>query len=234
MTTPLWGLDDNFTDHPGSPSTIMASHVSQSLTSLEALAAGTVFSKDASGSDGAFVCATFAGDPTDPAPPDPLTDMFRFYFRANHTPTGACTLDVGTSDGPGSIVRPGGTALESGDIKAGHIVIVVWDSANSRWTILNPSAPKVNYVISVDANYSWSNGATHVLVDASSADVTVTLPPIVADTKLLHVKKIDASSNYVHLIGDSGALIDGKSTQSFNSPHTCITVFSYGTEWYIQ
>ena len=234
MTTPLWGLDDDFSDYPGSPSTIMASHVSQSLTSLEALASGTVFTKVATGSGGAFVCSGFAGDPSDPSPPDPLTDLFRFSFRANHSPVGACTLDVGTADGAAPIVYPDGAEMTAGDIIEGQIVIVSWDEDDSRWVLVNPDTQAVLSVVGVTEDYEVALRVETVFVDASAGDVTVTLPSVTSASRTITVIKTDSSGNYVHLVDPDSSLISGQSSQSFNVQYTSMTVISYGMEWWIR
>lgn len=233
MTTPLWGLDDDFSDYPGSSSTIMASHVSQSLTSLEALASGTVFTKVATGSGGAFVCSGFAGDPSDPSPPDPLTDLFRFSFRANHSPVGACTLDVGTVEEAASIVRPDGTEMVAGDIIEGQIVIVSWDEDDSRWILVNPDTQAVLSVVGVTEDYEVALRVETVFVDASAGDVTVTLPSITSASRKVTVVKTDSSGNYVHLADPDSSLISGQSSKSFNAQYTSMTVISYGSGWWV-
>jgi hypothetical protein len=233
MTTPLWGLDDDFSDYPGSPSTIMASHVSQSLTSLEALAAGTAFTKVATGSGGAFVCGGFAGDPSDPSPPDPLTDLFRFSFRANHSPAGACTLDGGTADGAAPIVYPDGAEMTAGCLIADQIVIVSWDDGGSRWILVNPDTQALVSVVGVAESYEVALRVETVLVDASAGDVTVTLPSITPASRKVTVIKTDSSGNYVHLEDPDSSLISGQSSQSFNAQYTSMTVISYGAGWWV-
>lgn len=62
----------------------------------------------------------------------------RFYFIANAANTGPATLNI---DGTGatSVTRPGGVALQPGDILSGQIVDVIYTGA--RWEVQSPLPP---------------------------------------------------------------------------------------------
>jgi len=73
-----------------------------------------------------------------------------------------------------------------------------------------------------------------LLVDASAAAVTVTLP-LTADTngQSFKIKKIDSSSNTVTIDGNGSETIDGSTTQIIYFQYDAIEVHSDGTNWYI-
>ena len=75
---------------------------------------------------------------------------------------------------------------------------------------------------------------TLVLVDATSGEVTITLPPAadLVDTPV-HVKKIDASAFAVIIEGDGSETIDDQLNATFSDQYTCLTLVSDGTEWWI-
>lgn len=75
---------------------------------------------------------------------------------------------------------------------------------------------------------------TLVLVDATSGDVTITLPPAanLVDTPV-HLKKIDSSANSMIIEGDGSETIDGQLNVNTAVQYTNITVVSDGTSWFI-
>lgn len=81
-----------------------------------------------------------------------------YIFKANTINTGACTLNV-NSLGAKTIKKIGTTDLSDGDIKAGQIVIVVYDGTN--FTMLNES------------KRGFASGAT---TQAISSTTTLTIP----------------------------------------------------------
>jgi len=83
------------------------------------------------------------------------------------------------------------------------------------------------------ANYTVVD-ETLVLVDASSAAVTITLPAAadLVDTPI-NIKKTDASGNAVTVDGNGSETIDGSTTAVISTQYDCITIVSDGTEWWI-
>lgn len=73
-----------------------------------------------------------------------------------------------------------------------------------------------------------------VLVDASSAGITISLPPVASKAgSQVVVKKIDSSVNTVTVDGDGSDTLDGAATQSLTNQYDSITVASDGTQWWI-
>lgn len=73
-----------------------------------------------------------------------------------------------------------------------------------------------------------------VLVDASSAAVTITLPAAATNAgRSYHIKKIDSTSNAVTIDGNASETIDGETTQVFSIQWTSLHVYCNGTSWFI-
>ena len=73
-----------------------------------------------------------------------------------------------------------------------------------------------------------------VLVDTSSGDVTVTLPPVAQTArKEYHIKKDDASSNVVTVDPSGSETIDGETTETIIGSYTSLRLYSTGTKWVI-
>lgn len=88
--------------------------------------------------------------------------------------------------------------------------------------------------VSVTAAYTVPVGVDLVLVDATSAGVTVTLPAASGATKRrITVKKVDASGNAVTIDGSGTETIDGTTTHAMSTQYESATVQSDGTQWWI-
>ncbi len=73
-----------------------------------------------------------------------------------------------------------------------------------------------------------------VLVDATSGNITVTLPQITGNLyRVYTVKKIDSSSNTVTIDGYSSETIDGATTQTLSSQYDKYSLQNDGTEWWL-
>ncbi len=72
------------------------------------------------------------------------------------------------------------------------------------------------------------------LVDATSAPVTVTLPPAGGcEGRVAVVKKTDASSNAAVVSPISGETIDGQTAYNIGQQYGSLSVISDGTSWHI-
>ncbi len=89
-------------------------------------------------------------------------------------------------------------------------------------------------VASISADYTASDLDSVVLVDATSAGITVTLPDAtVVSGKNITIKKTDASANAVTVDGNGSQKIDGATTASLASQNKYISIVSDGTNWHI-
>lgn len=79
-------------------------------------------------------------------------------------------------------------------------------------------------------------GATHftVLVDATAANTTITLPAAASNTgRIYNIKKIDASANSVTIEPNGAELIDGAANVSSATQYDGWMIQCDGTAWYI-
>lgn len=85
---------------------------------------------------------------------------------------------------------------------------------------------------SKSADFSVSQEGFYT-VDASSGAVTVMLPPVdQANFALIWIKKIDSSSNFVTIQGDSGQTVED-GTVVLTKQYTSVTLISDGAQWWI-
>jgi hypothetical protein len=108
-------------------------------------------------------------------------------FKANHTNTGAATLNV-DSTGASALRGETGVALNAGDIVSGCIYVATWVSGSSEWLLVNAStvtygrmasaaiASAANFQANtasklLSANGVWSAGALTALTDAATIAV---------------------------------------------------------------
>jgi hypothetical protein len=89
-----------------------------------------------------------------------------------------------------------------------------------------------NAIATKTAAYTVTATDDTILVDASGASVTITLPATPVTGKKCNVKKIDASSNTVSVSGNSHT-IDGSSTISGTLPYQGWIMQYDGTNWFI-
>lgn len=113
--------------------------------------------------------------------------------------------------------------------------------AGGGWTLFQSYASfnKIYYVwikgsdaITVFVNYIMTGQEGPLLVDASSAPVTITLPSLMS-TKSVDVKKIDTSGNAVIIIPPSSELIDGQISQTISTPYISLHMVNNATDWFI-
>lgn len=108
----------------------------------------------------------------------------------------------------------------------------VRDAINSNFAARNA----VSWAAVSTTPYAALSTDEVLLVDASSAAVTVDLPAIstLATGKTYTVKKIDSSANTVTIDGDGSETIDGALTVVIASQYDSVTVFHDDTEWWIK
>jgi len=107
---------------------------------------------------------------------------------------------------------------------------------NDGYTLTN--ATKAEYdayvgkynILTKTSDYAASGGDC-VLVDASSGDVTITLPEP-SKAKQVNVKKIDSSTNVVTVVPNGGS-IDGEASKKISTPYESYLFISDGSNWYI-
>lgn len=89
-------------------------------------------------------------------------------------------------------------------------------------------------VVNETSNYTVTNNNGTILVDASSGNVTVTLPSAVGlSGKIFVIKKTDSSGFQVIVDGDGSETIDGATTATITSQYESITIISNNSNWFI-
>lgn len=84
------------------------------------------------------------------------------------------------------------------------------------------------------ADYTAAAEDRVLLIDASVAARTITLPAAAAHTGREYIiKKIDTSANKVTVDPNAAELIDGAPTYTLTAPYESVTITSNGTAWYI-
>jgi hypothetical protein len=87
---------------------------------------------------------------------------------------------------------------------------------------------------SVSTNTSISGAAKLVKVDATSGNITITLPQAsTVPGRIYRIKKMDSSANTVLIDGDGSELIDGVADFTIYDQYYCLSVVSDGTGWNI-
>ena len=110
---------------------------------------------------------------------------------------------------------------------------------DAEWKRLTKQAldPVLAGKISVSAKtgaYTIARGDSLVLVDATGAAVTITLPAANPYSGLqFTIKKTDASANAVTVDGSGAETIDGMATRALAAQYQSITIVSDGTGWQI-
>lgn len=83
------------------------------------------------------------------------------------------------------------------------------------------------------ASYTVANADTTIIVDASSNDVTITLPTVSAGFRQLHVKRIDTvSTNTVTIVPTGSETIDG-GPQALMTSNEAVTLVNDAVQWYL-
>jgi hypothetical protein len=93
--------------------------------------------------------------------------------------------------------------------------------------------PVTTAVSSTPYNAAFVTGYPVLLVNATSASVTVNLPTAVGNSAAYSIKKTDSSVNTVTIDGSGSETIDGGDTAVLRRQYESITIVSDDTRWYI-
>ena len=89
-------------------------------------------------------------------------------------------------------------------------------------------------ITTVSASTSLDASYYTIIVDASSGDVTLSLPPVTTyPGQIYYIKKIDNSANIVTIDGSGAETIDGVLTQLLTTQYQKIVIQNNGISWYI-
>lgn len=119
----------------------------------------------------------------------------------------------------------GGTATSIGNLTLANVTITSGSISN----IAIGAA-----ITTKNANYTATSSDETILGNASTSNITITLPTAVGNTgKTFIVKKIDSTANSVIVATTSSQQIDGALTKTFTTQYTGIQVQNDGSNWYI-
>ena len=154
-------------------------------------------------------------------------------INANNTVT---INAVGTTF-PNSFLSNSSTTLGNTALTLGSTTTSVGNLTLSNVTISSGSISNVaitSNLVTKTANYSAAAGDETILANASTGNVTITLPTAASISgKVYIVKKIDSTANSVIIATTSSQTIDGNTTRTFTSQYTGAQVQSDGSNWYI-
>ena len=110
--------------------------------------------------------------------------------------------------------------------------VPTWQSTLAGLTLTSPT---INFAIDEYASAQTLTANNYlVLVNASSGDITVTLPAAASHTNRIYtIKKIDSSEHTVTIDANSNEKIDGEETIDLNLQYQYITIACDGDEWFI-
>jgi hypothetical protein len=150
-------------------------------------------------------------------------------------PTMYLKIDTETST-PRFGDRTGGTGLAA----ARGEVVLAGLFTPSGLTLDNPTGLKIRnsqltYPIATKtSSYTATSFDEHILADATSGAVTITLPTAVGRTDPITVKKIDSSINAVTIDGAGTETIDGQLTRRLDAQWDYCTLVPSGSSWYVK
>lgn len=129
--------------------------------------------------------------------------------------------DLYYRDGSGNFVRLG--AGSNGSILKVASGLPSWGTTNGTFTTGTQTS-----------NYTITNTDTVVFADATSANVTITLPAAsgVAGYRF-YIKRVDGSAHTVTVARSGSDTIDGAASFTLDLQYTAIAVISNGSNWYI-
>lgn len=121
-----------------------------------------------------------------------------------------------------------GTSVEA---EASVAVPVVVETGGVAGASPAPSGGSTQVLTAKTANYTAANGDS-VLVDATTASVTITLPAPAANASVW-VKKVDGGANTVTVVPHAAEHIDGSASKVITAQNAALQLSSDGTDWWV-
>jgi hypothetical protein len=175
----------------------------------------------------------------------PITGVFKNSGSSTNKTAGiqiqnGCSTPVAWNAGVGGA---GGTnGLTNGQLFFGHTTpkIVVNTCGKVGIGTIAPNATlQVNGGVSVgtkieSSNYTMTSADFAVLVNAAAKAVTINLPPASNTGQMVHIKKIDSTTNTVHVSRSGTDTIEGAVSKTLSSRFNSLTLLAGGNgSWYI-
>jgi hypothetical protein len=140
---------------------------------------------------------------------------------AMYDDSSGATGDLHYRDSSGNFVRLGiGSTGQSLRVASG---LPAWSSADDTYATSTKTS-----------NYTIGSTDTVIFADATSGNVTITLPAASGLTGYkFFIKRIDSAANTCTVTRSGSDTIDGVTSLTINQQYTSIMVVSNGTVWYI-
>lgn len=139
----------------------------------------------------------------------------------------------------GSLILASGTPATPDAVTTTHLTLTAKNSnlyAAGSAEIDGETFMDGNTSCSISAISASANAgtATFIIVDATSAAVTVTLPTASGKAgRMYTIKKIDASANIVTVDGNGAETVDGAADAQLTTQYQVVRVICNGTTWWI-
>jgi hypothetical protein len=115
----------------------------------------------------------------------------------------------------------------------GDFVVLVYSSTLSKWRAMY-GGKRLDSITTKTADYTAAIADDTILVDATAAPRTITLPPATSSAGWkFNIKKVDATANAVTIDGNGAETIDGAATKSTTTQYAGWTVECDGSAWYL-
>lgn len=125
-------------------------------------------------------------------------------------------------------------AIEALEAKVGITGSAVPTSHDYRITQLEAGSGTAIAISTKTSAYTATTSDEVLLCDASGGAFSVTLPPAAdATRKVLRIKKIDDSDNFLTVQASLTETIDGRNTQILPTQYNAVAIVSNGTAWFI-
>lgn len=137
------------------------------------------------------------------------------------------------SDGQGNIrFKDDGTNTILPRLAGSGSRMVITGSNGELSTQIIPTGTTLS-VLTKTGNYTITSSDDVILADATSNNITITLPTAVGIVKSFSVKRKDGTGNTLTLNTTSSQTIDGTTSISISTQYQSITVVSDNSNWYI-
>ena len=152
-------------------------------------------------------------------------------FVASGSGTGESNSGVNVGSGVGVFKQKLGINLLFRSLVSGAGIAITQNVDDI--TITNTAGGSLN-TQTVTANTTLTISDDVTLVDATSGNIVISLPPAATVSgKLYNVKKIDNTSNSITIDPDGSELIDNGATLSTNIQYENFTIVCDGTKWWV-
>jgi len=110
--------------------------------------------------------------------------------------------------------------------------IEVYDG--STWGKVQLSTgPVINNLKVITSDYTIQYSDYYIIVNASSNNITLTLPLNIDIGTSYIIKRIDNSSNIVEILPSESMLIDGQSSMNVKNQYSCYSITTDSNNWFI-